>query len=220
MKFNYILILITLLFSSISCQNSSDENSNWVKIGALTWSNKNLDIDTLNSGVGVKIDYAKDANTWMQRNKYNMPAYCYYNFDEKNKIFGKLYNVYAVARLAPQGTHIATKEEWNNLINLAGGAQIAGARLKSKDYWLKDKLNNDEYGFSVLPGGSAYYGSRVDLWDTHASFWAIEIFNRLPNGDIELNASRIKINNEKNYNSVEFINLPQVGMSVRLVKDY
>jgi len=50
--------------------------------------------------------------------------------------FGNLYNFYAVetGELCPSGWHVATKEDFEELISNLGGNSIAGGKLKSTDF--------------------------------------------------------------------------------------
>ncbi len=76
-----------------------------VKIGNQIWMAKNLDVSTYRNG--DIIPEVKDSVEWKN---LTIGAWCYYNNDIKNgKIYGKLYNWYAVndpRGLAPKGFHI------------------------------------------------------------------------------------------------------------------
>jgi len=70
----------------------------------------------------------------------------------------------------PAGFYLPHDRDWQALVDYAGGAAIAGGRLKSKSAWNGD----DSYGFNALPGGyynaiiaGEYYveeGSRAMWW--------------------------------------------------------
>jgi uncharacterized protein (TIGR02145 family) len=186
---------------------------NSIIIGSQKWMTKNLDVITYSNG--DTIPQVTDKNQW---STLTTGAWCYYNNDSNNNaIYGKLYNAPALVYLAPKGTHIATKEEWVNLINLSGGVTVGGIKLKSKKFWIKDQLNSDEYNFSAIPGGL------VDFWGHFANlgfigyYWANELDRfSLARGQYSFSAVRIHsgsglIDYTKNY---------ATGMSVRLVKDY
>jgi len=133
-----------------------------VKIGAQTWTTKNLDVSTYRNG--DVIPQVQDEKDWIE---LSTGAWCYYGFQDANgTTYGKLYNWDAVndARgLAPIGYHIPTDAEWTKLINYLGGEKIAGKKMKSTSGWNNmvgrgiriDKGTNSS-GFSGLPGGGIF----------------------------------------------------------------
>ncbi|MCL2283519.1 MAG: hypothetical protein FWC26_09415 [Fibromonadales bacterium] len=75
--------------------------------------------------------------------------------------------------LCPPSFAVARSEDWQALVNYAGGADVAGGRLKSKSGWSNNGNGTDSYGFNALPSG--YYtelmpegfieqGSRAVWW--------------------------------------------------------
>ncbi len=91
------------------------------------------------------------------------PAWCYsYNQDNGR---GKIYNGFALTDergLAPEGWHIATEEEWNDLIDCLGGTEVAGGKLKisGTQYWTSPNVGSgvtgkasNSSGMSLLPDG-------------------------------------------------------------------
>jgi len=71
--------------------------------------------------------------------------------------YGRLYTWEAAVKACPKGWHLPTNEEWETLINFAGGVKIAGKKLKSKTGWnpYKGKTGNgtDALGFTAYPSG-------------------------------------------------------------------
>ncbi len=73
-------------------------------------------------------------------------------------VYGGLYTWDAARSGCPDGWHLATRGEWEDLINLHGGKAVAGRRM-SRDIgqysawgdW--NKLATNELGFSAIPGG-------------------------------------------------------------------
>ena len=130
-----------------------------VKIGTQTWTSKNLDVSTFRNG--EVIPEAKSKEEWGKASENKQPAWCYYDNDCKNdKVYGKLYNWYAVndsRGLAPKGYHIPSLEEWTVLTDFLGGEFKAGDKMKSKTGWQKNgkKSGNGDNssGFNGLPGG-------------------------------------------------------------------
>ena len=123
-----------------------------VKIGKQEWMAENLNVSHYCNG--DPIPKAKDE--W---SKLKTGAWCYYDHDEENgKIYGKLYNGYAVydpRGLAPEGWHVSTDNEWKILMKYLGGEDIAGDKLKEPTYWWVEDYSvpTNESGFTALPGG-------------------------------------------------------------------
>ncbi len=199
-----ILIIISIFFVSalllawrntenkknkIYSQNNNDSffetvgtpgtnNPDEIKIGTQTWASKNLDVNTFKNG--EPIPEAKTIEEWKIAGKNKKPAWCYYENDNgSGKIFGKLYNWYAVGDprgLAPKGWHIPVNADWVKLTDYLGGESAASTKLKSTYGWIVDKelvnpeksvlkssINNtgqqtdkssEEINFTALPGGS------------------------------------------------------------------
>jgi uncharacterized protein (TIGR02145 family) len=129
-----------------------------IKIGNQIWQAENLNVDRFRNG--DPIPEVISAEEWVAAGKRGEPAWCYYNNDPVNgKIYGKLYNWYAVndlRGLAPEGWHIPTDEEWTILIDYLGGWQVAGGKMKSVGtaYWNSPNRGaTNKSGFSALPGG-------------------------------------------------------------------
>jgi uncharacterized protein (TIGR02145 family) len=68
--------------------------------------------------------------------------------------------------ICPAGWHVPSDAEWTTLVNHAGGASVAGARLKSTAGWNTGSGHipgTDNFGFSALPGGYRWDGSFFDV---------------------------------------------------------
>jgi uncharacterized protein (TIGR02145 family) len=128
-----------------------------IKIGNQIWMKRNLDIDTFQNGDPIL--QAKTNVEWVLASENKEPAWCNYANDSKNgEIYGRLYNWFAISdsrKIAPEGWHVATNEEWTELINNLG--EDPGKKLKSEIYWKKNNLDEDNGNnqslFSALPGG-------------------------------------------------------------------
>ena len=106
----------------------------WVNIGNQTWMAENL-------------AYKTDTGCWAQ-----------YNDDVNIETYGYLYVWNKSIESCPDGWHLPSKEEWETLIDFAGGYEIAGGKLKQTGthYWSSPNEGAvDSYGFRALPGG--YY---------------------------------------------------------------
>lgn len=100
----------------ITINSAKDYRS--VTIGKQVWMAVNLNVDRFQNG--DKIPQVQNAEKWREADKNEQPAWCYYENDTYNgKIYGKLYNWWAVIDkrgLAPKGWHVPSIEEWNELI--------------------------------------------------------------------------------------------------------
>ena len=148
-KIHTLFFAVFLLFSnSISAQKE-------VKIGNQTWMGENLNVNKFRNG--NIIQQAQTAEQWEKAGFAKQPAWCYYEMDSKNgKIYGKLYNRFALydqRGLAPQGWRLPSDKDWELLTAELGGAEVAGAKLKSATAWVEDNNLQDTYGFNALPGG-------------------------------------------------------------------
>jgi len=78
----------------------------------------------------------------------------------KDKKYGNRYTWEQAKKACPSGWHLPSKEEWQILVDFAGGNEIAGKKLKAKSCWTgKDGVSGngtDEFGFSALPGGYGF----------------------------------------------------------------
>jgi uncharacterized protein (TIGR02145 family) len=71
-------------------------------------------------------------------------------------------------KACPAGWHLPVREEWAELVNFAGGENIAGTKLKSKS---PNWDGEDAYGFSALPGGVRNSGDSFYILGTDGFWW-------------------------------------------------
>lgn len=182
-----------------------------VVIGNQIWTCTNLDVTTFRNG--DVIPQVTNQNDWANT---TTPAWCYYNYDPANAVFGKMYNWYAVRDprgLAPQGYHIPTDDEWTILTDYLGGLAVAGGKMKKiSNLWLNPNvLATNSSCFSGLPGGSTapngsigsingagYWWSFTESSDTNA--WQRSLYSS--------NGQAFRFDISKRH-----------GLSVRLVKE-
>lgn len=143
---------------------------NPIKIGKQIWTTKNLDVSHYRNG--DIIPQIQDNKEWVN---LKTGAWCYYENDlEKGKIYGKLYNWYAIndpRGLAPEGWNIASDFDWSRLSIFLGGEKIANDKLKSTSGW-KDNYNGiDEFKFNALPAGGRKYDGGFSSLHEYACFW-------------------------------------------------
>ncbi len=127
-----------------------------VQVGVQTWIAKNLNVDHFANG--DPIPEAKSPEEWKLASDNHSPAWCYYDFDQANgKMFGKLYNWYAVndsRGLSLNGWHIPSDFEWTELISEVGGEGTGGRALKSAKGWSKGGNGSNSSGMDSRPGGT------------------------------------------------------------------
>jgi uncharacterized protein (TIGR02145 family) len=148
-----------------------------VRTGNQEWQTKNLDVDRFRNG--DLIQEARTKEEWVSAGENEEPVWSYFDNDAENgKIYGKLYNWYAIndARgLAPDGWHIPADYELIALTNYLGGEKVAGGKMKSigTTYWEEpNKGASNESGFSVLPGGYRDYNGSFYNISYNAFFWS------------------------------------------------
>jgi uncharacterized protein (TIGR02145 family) len=177
--------LLLILHSFCTRNTVTDADGNiypTVRIGSQVWTAENLRTTKFNDG--VPIPFVPDSTAW-----HNLvsPGFCYYentnNADTIRKL-GALYNWYCVdsKKLAPQGWHVPTNDDWATLQNFLidhgynwdrrkGGNRIAkslAAQNGWKPYTIEgmpgnNMKENNRSGFSGLAAGY-----RFDLRDTIA----------------------------------------------------
>lgn len=91
---------------------------------------------------------------WMAENmNYDIPnSWCKGNNSENCQKYGRLYTWDAAQNVCPEGWHLPSADEFNNLIMAVGGDSISYKKLKSQSGWLDGENGDDAVGFSALPG--------------------------------------------------------------------
>ena len=184
-----LIIYVTL---NMGCHKDDDGNNSnatvtdvdgntyhTVVIGNQTWMKENLKVEHYRNGESI---LQKDCTNWGANAD---PAFCFLNDNLANEpIYGLLYNWYAVndsRNITPEGWHIPSNTEWQNLIDNVGGQQVAGGNLKEKGNSHWDSPNEgatDVYGFTALPGGYLDLTSSINCNQitpgSSALFWTIK----------------------------------------------
>lgn len=144
-----------------------------------------------------------DGKTWMAENLNYEPqrgnSWCYDDDDSNCEVYGRLYD-WATAMnvtmafnnallggndanrqgVCPTGWRLPTAQDWEDLIEIAGGTFEAGKKLKITSGWSNCCGGNivngtDDYGFSAMPGGAggpdgfSGKGSYGEWWTTAES---------------------------------------------------
>ena len=160
------IILLAIVISS--CNNKFNE----VKIGDQVWMAENLNVDKFRNGDPILM--AQTREEWLEASINGVPAWCYYNNDSLNqKKYGKLYNWHAVADprgLAPSGWRIPNEEDWEILIESAGGELDANDKLRNSFGW--DNHNGiNEIGFAANAGGERTFNTAEFYGLRHKGEW-------------------------------------------------
>lgn len=123
----------------------------YVQIGTQKWQRRNLDVSTYRNG--DIIPYVKDSTQWQN---LTTGAWCWYNNDpELGKIYGKLYNGYAVRDnrgLAPEGWSIPTSADWTALASYINGNSNT-LKVIGTTYWTSDSGATNSTKFTALGTG-------------------------------------------------------------------
>jgi uncharacterized protein (TIGR02145 family) len=167
-------------YANVVYQDASNET----QIVYLT--NSNLNVSTLNDG--TPIPKAVNGTEWDTYTNSNVePCWAYYDFDDANAAYGKVYNKIAAqnAGLYPAGYSLLDSGIADEMTDGYGYNQILGQELKSiptgikfQDVtgttlweWSNDATaGTDVFGFTGLPGG-LYDGSSWKNINNDALFW-------------------------------------------------
>lgn len=216
----------TVDFEFAECKDADNNYYSTIKIGDQLWMAANL--KTTKYRNGEDIPNVSDANDW----KYlYSPGWCDQSNDPNNgHIYGKLYNYYAVSdsrNIAPEGWHVATKDEWAAMINHVAThwsfLESETKALASRDGWRTSSIENtpgyqpllNNYsGFSALPAGNrtGFYGGTFNNLGETSMWWTATDF-----GNIQ-DAWYIYFSFDVRYTILDY-NRKQFGLSVRCVKD-
>lgn len=145
---------------------------NTVVVGTQTWTVENLRTSKYQNG--SEVFYKSNGTSWDTTTK---PAYGYYaNYlNYKNK-YGYFYNHYAIdenKNLAPNGWHVATLNDWQELVRFLGGEYAAVSQLISpiKSNWpLNQNAPHINSRFDALPGGYRKWPGGFD-YEESATVW-------------------------------------------------
>lgn len=184
-----------------------------VTIAGQTWMAENLRVTHYSDGSAIPS--ISDNREWS--GDYNGMC-CDYNFIADDKR-GKLYNWHAVEetsrrRLAPEGWHIPTEDDWNILITAMGQSYYAGYRLKDSLSWPPPEIHVflRKSGFDAVPAGFRNYYGTFERAGEQAVFWT----STTDEYQYYKEAVFLSIYGE----NVNFLGCPKTyGFSVRCVKD-
>ena len=188
-----------------------------IKIGTQEWTIENL--KTTKYSDGSEIPNVSQTSVWVD---LSIGAYCDYDNDPTNvATYGRLYNAYSVIdprNVCPADWHVPSLNEWDILINILGGVNSAGGKMKSTGtvengdgLWNSPNTGaTNESGFTGLPGGT-----RFDLGD----FRDIQSFGHWLSSDSGFgNTWSIRLR-DSHAGVEKFNSFSRNGRSVRCVKD-
>jgi uncharacterized protein (TIGR02145 family) len=183
-----------------------------VTIGTQTWMLENLRTTRFNDG--TPIEKITDSTIWGEA---MIPLYCWYeNNPAYANTYGAMYNLFAVntGKLAPNGWHVATSDEWKTLRTYLGGSFIAAGKMKEKDttHWMSPNTGADNSsGFTALPGG--YLGNYSFDGLGYRGYWWSYTDGNIANGGTSFMLSYLS-------GSIAEYHFPgREGFSVRCVKN-
>jgi uncharacterized protein (TIGR02145 family) len=202
-------IVFNFLFAMLFCftlkAQLTDKESNNYKTKVIQnqeWMIENLKSTKLNNG--KKIALAKNSDEWMSYCEKKLPCYTYYNFDEKYKNYGLVYNYFAAHHkdLVPKGWEMPTTDQWSDLIFNNGKFDEATAiKLKDKTTWMKRPEQYNESGFSAKAYGYLKLcGNFTDNDYKNVSYWRIDTEDE----EAGANACSFSINDNTTGNSIAF----------------
>jgi uncharacterized protein (TIGR02145 family) len=136
----------------------------------------------------------------------------------RNTSFGYLYNWETAVKAAPEGLHLPTKEEWEELIEYLGGSDVAGGRMKENgttwEHPNTDGTNSS--GFTARPAGykniANSAGVELFLGEGRWGYWWSSTL------DSSSYAWAVRLHNSDGNAIVNDYN-PKMAFSVRCIKD-
>ncbi|GBU20542.1 hypothetical protein R80B4_00420 [Fibrobacteres bacterium R8-0-B4] len=110
---------------------------------------------------------------WMGENlNYKKGKSWCYNRDNSNcDKYGRLYDWKTAKTVCPVGWHLPSRQEWQSLIDYAGGNGVAGKKLKAGSGWSNNGNGSDEYGFSAPPGGNFTLFGNISIAGNFGYWW-------------------------------------------------
>lgn len=141
-----------------------------LKFGQRYWMRENLRVTRFRNGDIVP--WVSEAKDWSELSK---PAR---DFPEGKldsmEFLGIYYNGYAATDsrgLCPTGWHISNSKDWEELLKVCGGKEIAAKNLKSDSGWVGNGNGLDKFYFRGLPNGAKTNSGNYFMQGIHARWW-------------------------------------------------
>lgn len=203
-------LLADLLSIFLLLQLGNSAKAQVVKIGSQIWMKENLQVNCFRNG--EKIVEAQSEMEWNKAGKEGIPVWCYYkNYPQNVKIYGKLYNWYAVndkRGLAPAGFHIPSKTEFEILAKTVSENSNS---LKEFGQGKESGTGTNTNGFSALLAGDSNSQAFFDGIGIWGYIWSSTEYYLYASYIFELNWSDNLINFKNRFKTH--------GYSVRCLKD-
>lgn len=203
-------------FPVTDCPEAIDADGNQYPVTIIAnrcWTVENLRTSTFQNGDTVPV--VTDNTLWSVTED---PATAYFNNNpEINSLYGKLYNWYAVAderNLCPAGWHVATTQEYTQMVEGIGGALEAGGKMKflGTDFWnLPNTAASNASGFSAVGGSYRHFDGNYFDFGKLGAFWTAD--------EISLGNAWMRYLYYDQGNVVAMGNSKRNGLSVRCVAD-
>ena len=224
--FSIILVSISLFFVSCKQDEPKPEPTtvtdidgnvyNIITIGNQKWLAENLRVSHYNNGDAIETTSpASQDLTGQSDTKFQWS----YNGNTTNlSTYGLLYSWNAITDsrgIAPEGWHVPTESEWNELITFLGGENVAGGKLKATGnaYWISPNNGaTNEVNFSAMPNGNRNVNGEFFDQQYHATWWT-----STGNGNGSGNYKMIHKDEAKIYSS--YYGDAKIAFGVRCIKD-
>lgn len=162
--------------SGIFIDDRDGHEYKWIKIGEQIWMAENL-------------AYLPGINRSTQISE-TLPRYYVYGYGTNSKIYidvsaakttsnykiyGVLYNWQAAIPACPDGWHVPTDAEWEELATYFGGFVFAGGKMKEAGttHWKEPNEGaTNESGFSGLPGGFLRHNGNFNFVGNTGYWWS------------------------------------------------
>ena len=109
---------------------------------------------------GKRYKTVEIGNQWWMAENLNYDAgsgsWAYDSIPSNAEIYGLLYDRETACDVCPDGWHLPSDTEWEELIDYLGGAYFAGGKMKEAGttHWISPNTGaTNESGFTALPGG-------------------------------------------------------------------
>jgi uncharacterized protein (TIGR02145 family) len=143
-----------------------------IKLGNQVWMAENLRVLHYNDGSNMQIQNGQYIIN------FGAPGTAHYPDNQVSTIdiYGVLYDFYCVEtnKLCPTGWSVPDNNQWQELIDYLGGAEVAGNSVKETgaEHWASDNEGNNESGFTLrgagrwheTPGASINFKGQAFLW--------------------------------------------------------
>jgi uncharacterized protein (TIGR02145 family) len=234
MKKIYPVLMIVLSFVLFNCgNNSSESNQNFSNSSEDIVENESeTAVNNISENSGTFTD-ARDGHTykwvkignqiWMAENlnyETSDGSWCYDNNSNNCNDYGRLYDWETAKKVAPEGWHLPSRDEFNTLINFIGGETNESAlKLKSKSGgWLENGNGYDSYGFNAKSVGYYHLQERFCCIGISTHFWSSDGY--YSNEDDEYNGYCLSIYYDSSKLGAYLTENAKNGFPVRLIKDY